>query len=278
MLKEINLAVAQISCWVGDKNHNLKTIEKNIKEAKKEGADLVVFPELALTGYVCRDLVYELAEAVPNGQSVSQIESIAKRENVHVIFGMIEKSARANAVLHNTAVLIGPEGFIGKYRKMYLPTHSVFEEKRYFRPGYQTPVFETKIGKIGLIICYDVYFPEITRLLRVKGAQLIACISAVPSIRREFFETLTAARAIENTVFIAFSNRAGIEDGLQFSGGSRIIAPSGSLISQAKYDEEDVIMARINYSDTTRVEAFIPTLRDLRPELFVALKEEIEHL
>ena len=277
MLKEINLAVAQISCWVGDKNHNLKKMEKNIKEAKKERADLVIFPELSLTGYVCRDLVYELAEVVPNGQSVSQIESIAKRENVHVIFGMIEKSSRANAVLHNTAVLIGPEGFIGKYRKMYLPTHSVFEEKRYFRPGYQTPVFETEIGKIGLIICYDIYFPEIARLLRVKGAQLIACISAVPSIRRGFFETLTTARAIENTVFIAFSNLAGIEDGLQFSGGSRIIAPSGSLISQAKYDEEDVIMARINYSDTTRVEAFIPTLRDLRPELFVALKEEIEH-
>jgi len=278
MLEEINVALAQISCKVGDKKHNLKTMEKNIQEAKKEGADLVVFPELALTGYVCRDLTYELAEPVPKGQSIRQMGLIAKRENVHIIFGMIETNPRASAVLHNTAVLVGPKGFIGKYQKMYLPTHSVFEEKRYFRSGYQTPVFETQIGKIGLVICYDIYFPEITRLLRVKGSQLIACISASPSTRREFFEILTTARAIENTVFVAFSNRAGVEDGLQFWGGSRIIAPSGSVISQAKYDEEDLIMARINYSDTTRIEAFVPTLRDLRPELFDSLREQAEKL
>jgi predicted amidohydrolase len=278
MLDEINIALAQISCRVGDKKFNIKTIEKNIQRAKKENVDLVVFPELALTGYVCRDLVYELAEIVPNGQSVRQIESIAKKEKVHVIFGMIEKSSRASAILHNTAILISPEGFVGKYQKIYLPTHSVFEEKRYFRAGYQTPVFETKIGKIGLTICYDIYFPEIFRLLRLKGAQLIVCISASPSTRREFFEIITAARAIENTVFVTFVNRTGIEDGLQFWGGSRIIAPSGSIISEAKYDEDDLIIVKINYSDMKRFEAFIPTLRDLRPEFFNMLKKEAENL
>jgi predicted amidohydrolase len=161
---------------------------------------------------------------------------------------------------------------------MHLPTHSVFEEKRYFRPGYQTPVFETDIGKIGLIICYDIFFPEITRVMRLKGAQLIACISASPSIRRGFFEVLTAARAMENTVFVTYTNLVGIEDGLQFWGGSRVIAPNGNIIAQAKYDEEDVITAKINYSDIKKVEAFVPTLRDLRPELFSTLKEEAESL
>jgi predicted amidohydrolase len=278
MPKEINVALAQISCKVGDKESNLKTMEQTISQAKEKGANLIIFPELALTGYVCRDLVYELAEPVPNGPSIRQIAKTAKRQNVHVIFGMIESSAKAEAVIHNTAVLVGPKGFIGKYQKMHLPTHSVFEEKRYFRPGYQTPVFETDTGKIGLIICYDIFFPEITRVMRLKGAQLITCISASPSIRRGFFEVLTAARAMENTVFVTYTNLVGIEDGLQFWGGSRVIAPNGNIIAQAKYDEEDVITAKINYSDMKKVEAFVPTLRDLRPELFSTLKEEAENL
>jgi len=278
MLKEVTVALAQISCRVGDKEYNIKKMERKIKEAKTKDANLIIFPELALTGYLCRDLVYELAEPVPTGRSINQITQITRTEKVHIIFGMIEQSTKASGVLYNTAVLIGPRGFIGKYQKMHLPTHSVFEEKRYFRQGYQMPVYETDIGRIGMIICYDIYFPEITRLMRLKGSQLITCISASPSTRREFFEVLTTARAIESTVFLTFTNLVGIDDGLQFWGGSRIIAPSGSIITQAKYDSEDLVIARINYSDMKHVEAFVPTLRDLRPELFKALEEEAKNL
>jgi len=275
--RDVKVAIAQTSCKVGDKKNNIEIMRKGIRQAKEKTADLVVFPELSLTGYVCKDLAYELAEPVP-GPSVHLIEKETSKNNIHVIFGMIEKSSKAEAILYNTAILIGPKGFIGKYQKTHLPTHSVFEEKRYFRPGYAAPVFETEIGKLGMIICYDIYFPEITRLLRLQGAQLIACISASPSIRRGFFEVLTTARAMENTVFLAFANLAGIEDGLQFWGGSRIIAPSGSIIKQAKYDEDDFIMAEINYSDLERVEVFVPALRDLRPEFFTKLKEQAENL
>jgi predicted amidohydrolase len=277
-LGEFTIALGQIASKVGDKKHNIETIKKKITQAKRDKADLIAFPELSLTGYVVRDRAYELAEPVPTGTSVREIEEIAKKEQIHIIFGMIEKSPKASAILHNTAVLIGPEGYIGKYQKMYLPTHSVFEEKRYFRPGYQTPVFETKLGTLGMMICYDVYFPEVARLLCLKGTQLLVCISASPSVRKGFFETLTAARAIENTVFVAFVNLAGIQDGLQFWGGSRIIAPSGSIIRQAKYDEDDLITARIGYSDLTRVQAWVPTLRDLRPEIFNSLRDETEKL
>jgi len=278
MPNQVTIALAQVSSRVGDKEHNIKKIEKKTQQAKRKGANLIIFPELVLTGYVCRDLVYELAEPVPKGPSIRKITDITRRENVHVILGMIEQSEKAGAVLHNSAVLVGPKGFIGKYQKMHLPTHSVFEEKRYFRPGYQTPVYETSIGKLGMTICYDIYFPEITRVMKLKGAQLIACISASPSMRRGFFEVLTAARAIENTVFLAFTNLVGIENGLQFWGGSRLIAPSGSIITQAKYDEEDLVLAKIDYSDMKRVEAFVPTVRDLRPELFTVMKEAAENL
>ncbi|MDH5267701.1 MAG: carbon-nitrogen hydrolase family protein, partial [Candidatus Bathyarchaeota archaeon] len=152
------------------------------------------------------------------------------------------------------------------------------EEKRYFRLGYQAPVFETEIGKLGLTICYDVFFPEISRLLRLKGAQLIICISASPARRRKFFEVLTTARAIENTVFLAYVNLVGVENGLQFWGGSRLIAPNGNIITQAKYDEEDLTTGNVDYADLERIETFVPTLRDLRPELFNSLKEQAENL
>lgn len=277
MPRKINIALAQINCKVGDKKHNIDLMKKHAKQASEKGADLLVFPELSLTGYLTRDLTYNLAEKIP-GPSVNSLKQVARKEKLHMVFGMLEHSEKARGVVYNTAVLLSPKGFVGKYRKSQLPTHSVFEEKRYFRPGYQLPVFETDIGRLGLTICYDIFFPEISRLLRLKGAQLIICISASPAVRRKFFEVFTAARAMENTVFLAYTNLVGIEDGLQFWGGSRIIAPSGHIIAQAKYDEEDMVMGEVDYGDLKRIETFVPTLRDLRPEFFDSLKTRAEDL
>jgi predicted amidohydrolase len=277
MKEKFTVALAQINCKQGDKEANLRKIEVAASKAKKQGAELLILPELSLTGYVIRDQLYDLAEEIP-GPSTKVIEQIAKESGLHIIFGMPELSGKTQATLHNSAVLVGPKGFIGKYRKMYLPTHSVFEEKRYFRPGYDTAVFETDLGKIGLIICYDLYFPEVARLARLEGAHLIVCISASPAVRRTFFEVLTSARAIENAAFLAFVNLVGIEDGLQFWGGSRLVGPNGAALVQAKYDEEDFVMGEIDYSDVRSFEAFVPTLKDLRPELFDILKKSAEDL
>ena len=277
MKEKIKIALAQISCKRADKKENLKKIENFVEKAKNQSADLVVFPELSLTGYVVRDQIYELAETIP-GPSTQVIEKIAEKTQTYIVFGMPELSEKTQATIYNTAVLVGPKGYIGKYRKMYLPTHSVFEEKRYFRPGYQAAAFDTEIGKIGLIICYDIFFPEVSRLTRLKGAQLIVCISASPAVRKTFFEILTAARAIENTAFLAYVNLVGIENGLQFWGGSRLIAPNGKVLAKAKYDEEDLVMCDVNYNDIKPIETFVPTLKDLRPELFDALKKSAENI
>jgi predicted amidohydrolase len=275
--EEFKISLAQICCKAASKTDNLKRIEKAVAKAKRQSADIVIFPELALTGYVVRDQIYELAETVP-GPSTKILEDIAKRTKMHIVFGMPERTDKTQATIYNTAVLVGPNGLLGKYRKMYLPTHSVFEEKRYFRPGYEAAVFDTELGKIGLIICYDIFFPEVARLTRLKGAQLIICISASPAIRRAYFETLTTARALENTAYLAFVNLVGIEDGLQFWGGSRLIGPQGRIIAKAKYDDEDQVTGNVNYADIRSVETFVPTLRDLRPELFDKLKEDAEKL
>jgi predicted amidohydrolase len=277
MKQKIRLALAQINSRREHKEENLQKIEEFTLRAKEQHADLVIFPELSLTGYVLHDQIYELAEVIP-GPSTKRIEELAKKTGIHIIFGMPELSEKSKATIFNTAVLIGPTGLIGKFRKMYLPTHSVFEERRYFRAGYQTAVFTTDIGKIGLFICYDIFFPEVCRLTRLKGAELIICISASPAVRRGYFEILTTARALENTAFLAYVNLTGIEDGLQFWGGSRLVSPTGDLLAAAKYDEEDLVICDVDYSDMRSAETFIPTLRDLRPELFDELKKHSEML
>jgi predicted amidohydrolase len=277
MKTKIKLALAQITSKRENKSENLLKIEKLTLKAKQQEADLIIFPEMSLTGYVLLDQVYELAETIP-GPATEKIEALAKKTGMHIVFGMPELSEKTQATVFNTAVFVGPQGLIGKYRKMYLPTHSVFEEKRYFRPGYETAAFQTELGNIGLTICYDVFFPEVYRLTRLNGAQLIICISASPAVRRSYFEILTAARALENTAFLAYVNLAGVEDGLQFWGGSRLVGPTGDVLAKAKYDEEDFIVCEVDFGDLRAAETFIPTLRDLRPELFDKLKEYSELL
>ncbi|UCF44791.1 MAG: carbon-nitrogen hydrolase family protein [Candidatus Bathyarchaeota archaeon] len=275
MKEKIKLVLAQISSKRENKEKNLRRIEEFTIKAKEQAADLVIFPELSLTGYVVRDQIYELAEIIP-GPSTKRIEDLAKRTGMYIIFGMPELSEKTKATVFNTAVFVGPQGGIGKYRKMYLPTHSVFEEKRYFRQGYQTAAFNTELGNIGLCICYDLFFPEVCRLSRLKGAELIVSISASPAVRRRYFEILTAARALENTVFLAYVNLVGVEDGLQFWGGSRLISPTGEVLVKAKNDEEDFVICEVDYREIRPVETFVPTLRDLRPELFDELKKHAE--
>jgi len=277
MKEKIKLALAQISSKRENKEANLQRIENFTVKAEEQAADLVIFPELALTGYVVKDQIYELAETIP-GPSTKRIEAIAKKTGRHIIFGMPELSGKTKATIFNTAVFVGPEGIIGKYQKRYLPTHSVFEEKRYFRPGYQTAAFATALGNIGLCICYDLFFPEVCRLTRLKGAQLIVAISASPAVRKSYFEVLTVARAIENTAFLAYVNLAGVEEGLQFWGGSNLVSPTGEVLAKAKYDEEDFVTCEVDYSDMRPAETFIPTLKDLRPELFEELKEYSENI
>ncbi len=277
MKNKLKLALCQISSKREDKVANLQKIEELTLKAKQQGADLAVFPEMCLTGYVLLDQVYELAEQIP-GPTTKQIEALAKKMGMHIIFGMPELSEKTQATVYNTAVLVGPKGLIGKYRKMYLPTHSVFEEKRYFRPGYEPAAFQTEIGNVGLTICYDVFFPEVFRLPRLMGAQLIVCISASPATRRSYFEVLTAARAIENTCYLAYVNLAGVQDGLQFWGGSRLVSPTGDVLAKAKYDVEDFVVCEVDFGDLRTAETFIPTLRDLRPELFDKLKQYSEQI
>ncbi len=269
-MKSVTLLLAQSGPILADKARNLKLIETQASKARRKNIDLLVFPELHLTGYAMKDEVYNLTEPIP-GPSVKKVEKLAKEHGLHIVFGMPEES-EVKGVIHNAAVLVGPKGLVGKYRKIHLPTHSVFEERRYYRPGQSVPVFDTPLGRIGLTICYDLYFPELTRLQALVGAELIVCISASPGLRRRFFEGFCLSRAMENAVYLAYVNRVGIEDGNQFWGGSRVVAPNGSVLAQCKYDEEDFQPCKIDLAEVGRSRAFIPTIKDLDPQLFDQLR------
>jgi predicted amidohydrolase len=269
-MKPVRLLLAQTGPKVGNKERNLKQISEQASKARKKNLDLLIFPELQLTGYTMRDEVSRLAESIP-GPSTKNVERVAKEHGVHIIFGMPEESD-VRGVLHNSAVFIGPKGLIGRYRKIHLPTHSVFDERRYYRPGQEAPVFNTDLGRIGLVICYDLYFPELTRLQALQGAELIVCISASPGLRRRFFEGFCLSRAMENAVYLAYVNRVGIEEGLQFWGGSRVIAPNGSVLAQCKYDVEEFQICKVDLDEVSRARAFIPTIKDLEPGLFDQLR------
>jgi len=269
-MKPIGVLLAQTGPKVGNKERNLKQISEQTAKARRKNVDLSIFPELHLTGYSMRDEVSHLAEPIP-GPSTKKIEKMAREHGVHIVFGMPEMS-EVKGVIHNAAVLVGPKGLLGKYRKIHLPTHSVFEERRYYRPGQEATVVRTDIGTIGLNICYDLYFPELTRLQVLQGAELVVCISASPGLRRRFFEGFCLSRAMENAVYLAYVNRVGVEEGLQFWGGSRVIAPGGSVLVQCKYDVEDFQTCKVDLDEVSRARMFIPTIKDLEPGLFDMLR------
>jgi predicted amidohydrolase len=264
-MRNLRIALAQIATKTGDKDYNIKKMENFCLTARENNTEIIIFPELSVTGYVCRDDFYQLAEQL-DGVSVKYVKKIAKENNMLIVFGMATKGKIKN-VIYNSSIIVSPDEEILSYDKLYLPTHSVFEEKRYFRAGTKVNSFDVKGLKIGMSICYDLYFPEIYRILALSGSELVICISASPSTRKEYFETLIRARAIENGVFMALVNRVGIEDGLTFWGGSQVVGPSGDTIIKGPYYDEKIICGNIDFQELDKTRPFIPTLRDLRPEI-----------
>jgi len=284
MKEKISVTLAQMDPILENKDSNLKKMQSWIERAAREESDLIVFPEMSLTGYSLRDHVFALSEPIP-GDSVKKLEMIAVENNLHVIFGMPEMSDKLKGVIYNSAVLLGPQGYIGKYRKQFLPTHGPFEELRYFRPGPVPEVFETSIGSIGLQICFDAFLPEVSRFLAVEGADVIVNISAAPAIGKAYsrwgrasFETVIPARAMENTVFFVYVNLVGIENNILFCGGSEIAAPNGEQIAKAKYDEEDFLTVKLDLSKIEKTRRSFTFLTHIRPELYDRISDRIRKL
>jgi predicted amidohydrolase len=279
------VAIVQITPITGEKKQNLEKMKKLTLEAVEKGAQLVVFPELALTGYNCGDAFFEVAEPIP-GEATGFFEGLAENYNIHILWGMPEKSI--GGVLYNSAALVGPKGYIGKWRKNTLPGHATdntgpgaFPDRRYFKGGEDLPVYDTAIGKIGVLICYDIFFPELSRMLTLKGADLIVGISGSPSFEKDIFEPIVKVRAMENTINFAYTNLVGKEGETDYWGGGFIVGagdketkiPGCPILCKAPYEGECVTIAEVNNLAHHEIRPFFPVLRDLTTRMYEQLAE-----
>lgn len=268
----MHLVIHQLSPSITNKEKNLQIMEKSIKKNK---GDLHVFSELFLTGYRCRDEFFRLAEPMEGG-SVKKVKKIAKENNCGIIFGMPE----FDEATYNSAVFVREDEEVNVYRKNFLASFGPFEEKLYFKNGKELKVFETKFGKIGVLICYDIFFPEICRTYALQGSKMLICISASPLTSKEYFEKIMFARAIENTNFFVYCNLVGLEENLPFFGGSAIIGPRGDLKAKAKYFKEQILKYEIDLNEIEVAKGLRPVLRDLTAreidieDAFVAEKDK----
>ncbi len=244
MPEKFILAGVQMDPTLMDKEANLAGMIDSVEQAVAKQARLVVFPECALTGYCFENLQEALpyAETIP-GPSTQLLASVCHRTRAYLVLGMLERDGDR---CFNAAALIGPEGVVGKYRKVHLPFLGV---DRFVDSGdLGFAVHETRLGRIGLNICYDGSFPESARTMALKGADVILLPTNWPKGAEQFAEFLVNARGLENHVFSVAVNRVGIERGFRFIGRSRIADPSGRTLALASADEEEVIFAEIDPS------------------------------
>jgi len=258
----MKICLSNINPKVGNKKRNIKKMEKVIKSAE---ADIHVFGEMSLTGYVCREEVFSLAEG-KEGESIKKMQEISRESDSIIIFGMPVEERKG--IVHNSAVAVDGD-VVHIYHKNFLANFGPFEEKFYFVEGKDIPVFNLRGIKIGMCICYDIFFPELVKTLALKGADLIVCISASPTISKEHFERVLPARATENTVFMAYSNLVGEQDGLVFWGGSQLYSPIGNLVARAEYFKEDYVIYEMDFDLLREARIARPTLRDSRGEKFL---------
>ena len=260
----MDVAIVSMRPKIADKKSNIEKMEKFIQ---KEKADLYVFGEITLTGYRCKDELRDLAEP-STGPSIQKMTKIAKKNDSYIIFGMPLLDENIKGVIYNAAILVHPDEKIDIYRKWFLPNFGPFEEKIFFDEGQQLPLFRTSFGKLGILICYDIYFPEITKSYALQGADIIVCISASPSVTRTYFERIIPARAIENTTFFIYTNIVGMQEDLIFWGGSQIYDPLGTLLMKAPYFEESIRKCTLDLDILKIARAQRPVLRDIRPEIY----------
>ena len=260
----MKIALISMRPKIGDKKANLQIMEGYIVKTK---ADFYVFGEISLTGYRCKDELRNLAEPI-SGPSIKHMKKVAKDRKCYIVFGMPLKDSNVEGLVHNSAVLAHPDGKVDIYNKWFLPTFGPFEEKIFFDEGESLKVFNTKFGKIGMLICYDLFFPEICKAYSLQGADIMICISASPSTTRKYFETLLPARAIENTAFIVYVNLVGTQDDLVLWGGSQVYDPLGNLLAKASYFKENVTTCEIDLKQIKVARANRPVIRDIRPEIY----------
>ncbi len=286
-----SVALIQMSCTT-DPQENLDKVLARVAEAAARGANIVSTQELFRSPYFCQTedhANFKLAEPIP-GPSTEALTQLAKDKGIVIVASLFE--ARAPGLYHNTAVVIDADGaLLGKYRKMHIPDDPLFYEKFYFTPGdLGFKSFATKFGKVGVLICWDQWYPEGARLTALTGAQILFYPTAIgwhPGEKAEYgerqhssWETIQRSHAIANGVYVAVANRVGHEptpsgrhqeiqgEGIQFWGQSFIADPSGQIMAKGDIEKEEILMAECDYQKLDVQRTHWPFLRDRRIDAY----------
>ena len=288
MAEKFSVGLIQMSCSL-DPRENFAKAESRIQEAAKRGAQIICLQELFRSQYFCREEnadLFELAEAVP-GPSTEALSKLARSLNVVIIGSLFER--RAAGIYHNTAATIDADGsLLGKYRKMHIPDDPLYYEKFYFTPGdLGFPNFDTRFARIGVLVCWDQWYPEGARLASLGGANILFYPTAIgwhPSEKQEFgaaqldaWRTIQRSHAIANGVFVAAVNRVGFEgtpeSGLEFWGRSFVCDPFGQILAEASADKEEILMTECDPARVEEVRRNWPFLRDRRIDAYPPILE-----
>src|SRR5438874_9983210 len=289
--EKTQLALVQMRCGTNPEQNLTRAIEF-IRDAAKNGAQIVCLPELFRSQYFCQSEDHDsfsLAENIP-GPSTDALTKLAREKSVVIVASLFEK--RAAGVYHNTAVVIDADGnILGKYRKMHIPDDPSYYEKFYFTPGdlgFQS--WKTARGNLGVCVCWDQWYPEAARLTALRGAEIIFYPTAIgwhPSEKKEFgaaqysaWETIQRSHAIANGCYVAVANRVGHEapaggEGIQFWGQSFVAAPSGEILAKGSVDREEIILAEVEWERVNEQRTHWPFLRDRRVDAYAGLERRM---
>ena len=278
-MAKTNIACAQIDCVLGDPKTNRTKIISSIRAAAERDAKLILFPECALTGYSFDSLEEAIPFAEPlNGPSAQAIAEVCYETSVYAAVGFIETDGNK---FHNAAMLVGPEGLVGGYRKVHMPFIGI---DRFVTPGDRPfQVFELPFGKVGLNICYDISFPEAARVLKLLGAELIALITNWPPAAWRSPEFIVNTRALENHLFYAAVDRVGTECGWQFIGRSKVVDCNGDTLGEASAEAEELLVVSVELQEANNNHIInvagayeLDRLEDRRPGFYNLISEPVE--
>jgi predicted amidohydrolase len=283
---KINVALYQMDITSLEIVKNRTKVVDLAEQELKGGADLVVFPELCITGYV-EPMVpgltisgdhsfssfveaYHAASEPISGPTITELSKIASKYQGYIVVGLALREGPVEGHLTNSSVLIGPEGVLSVYRKVHLWQN----EKHFFEPGRSFPVTKTWFGPLGMQVCYDIRFPEVTRALALGGATIVTNIWAsfredsTPPADPDQFRHRVFTRAQENGVFFLSCNRVGLQNGYRFMGRSVICGPDGQVVGEIANEEEAVLRAELNMDRVAQYRSFVNLANDRRPDVY----------
>ena len=276
----LRVALAQMEPVLGDLGANLGRHVRIARRALRQGADLVVFPELSLTGYLLQDLAQEIAVDLREPGPLRPLLSLSRR--IAIAAGLVEEGAGHR--YYNTAAWLEGGRIRHAHRKVYLPTYGMFDEGRDFAAGDRLQAFDTRLGRCGMLVCEDLWHLSSAVVLAQDGAGLLLALVNSPTegidarqglAGHAAWRDLVRVTAQLQTMFVAYVNRVGFEDGVNFGGGSCVVDPFGQVIAEARLLQEDLVVCDLDLSLLRRARTFFPLLRD---ERLPVLSREIQRL